>query len=193
MSQLPHLLAALEPVVNVLERLDVVYQLGGSVASSIHGVARATMDVDLVANLQPEHVPSFVKELRHDYYVEEQMIREALRERSCFNLVHQPTVLKIDIFVPKDRPYDAAALQRRRIDTLDDAPDARGFFVASPEDVILAKLEWYDRGGRVSERQWGDILGVMRVQGEALDHDYLLRWARDLGVADLLERAEAEQ
>jgi hypothetical protein len=185
----PELLRALTPVVEALDRLGIAYQLGGSVASSLHGTARATMDVDLVADLSQDQVPTLVKSLSTDFYVDGDMIRDAIRDHSSFNVIHQPTMLKVDIFLPKDRAYDHEALGRRRADRLDESPDAREFFVATPEDVVLAKLEWYERGGRTSERQWSDVLGVLRVQGEAIDLEYLRRWAGELGVRDLLDRA----
>ena len=116
MSGEPDLLAALTPVVDVLDRLRVAYQLGGSVASSVHGMARATMDVDLVADLAPEHVDDLVATLESEYYVDGDMIREALRDRGAFNLIHQDSMLKVDVFIPKERPYDLEALSRRRAD-----------------------------------------------------------------------------
>ena len=193
MSGETDLLAALTPGAAVFDRLGIVYQLGGSVASSVHGMARSTMDVDLVADLEPVHVGPLVGALESEYYLDREMIREALRERSSFNLIHQNTMLKVDVFLPKDRPYDQEALRRRRFDRLEETPGAREFSVATPEDVILAKLEWLDRGGRTSERQWGDVLGVLRVQGDALDFDYLRRWAEELAVRDLLEQALKER
>ncbi|MFQ5742207.1 MAG: hypothetical protein ACE5HV_01325 [Acidobacteriota bacterium] len=188
----PDLLAALEPVLDILERLGVRYQIGGSVASSAHGMARATMDVDLVADLVAEDVAPLVQALEADYFADEEMIRSALREHTSFNFIHQPTMLKIDVFLPKKRPYDQVALERSRLDTLVDEPTARSVPVASPEDIVLQKLEWYRLGGEISERQWTDVLGVLRVQGESLDREYLRRWAMELGIADLLDRALSE-
>jgi len=151
------------------------------------------MDIDLVAELLEDHVDAFVAQLSADYYVDADMIREALRDRTSFNLIHQGSMLKVDMFVPKRRPYDRAALARREADRLEDADDAREFFVATAEDVILTKLEWFDRGGRTSERQWIDVLGVLRVQGDSVDVEYLRRWAGELGIANLLERALNER
>ncbi len=188
----PDLLAALEPVIDVLERLGVRYQVGGSVASSVHGMARATMDVDIVAELEAEHVGKLVGSLRDGYFVDEGLVRAALRDRSSFNLIHQATIMKVDIFLPKERPYDRQALDRSIEDTLVDDPKARSLRVAAPEDVILAKLEWYRLGGETSERQWVDVLGVLRVQRDRMDVAYMKRWATELGVADLLERALEE-
>jgi hypothetical protein len=189
----PDLLAALTPVVQVLEQLDVAHQLGGSVASSAYGQARATMDVDLVARLDESHVRPIADALQEAYYLDEGAMREAILRRSSFNLIHQATMMKVDVFVPKDRPYDAEALRRRRRDRLDETPGAREFCVATPEDIVLSKLEWYDLGGRVSERQWDDVLGVLRVQGDAIDEAYLRRWAPELRIADLLQRALQER
>lgn len=183
----PDLLNALTPVVEALDRLEIVYQLGGSVASSLHGMARSTMDIDLVADLSEDKVAALVTSLSPGFYIDGDMIREAIRDHSSFNVIHQSTMLKVDIFVPKDRAYDHEALRRRRADSLDDSPGARKFFVATPEDVILAKLEWYDRGGQTSKRQWSDVLGVLRVQGDALDLHYLKHWAEELGLRDLLD------
>lgn len=192
MSDGTDLLAALTPVVEAFDVLGVRYQIGGSVASSVHGAARSTLDVDLVGDLTGDQVEPLVQALGQDYYADPDMIHEAIRDRSSFNLIHERTMLKVDVFLPKDRPYDREALSRRTADQLEEGGSAREFFVATPEDVVLAKLEWYAKGGRVSERQWGDILGVLRVQGEALDRDYLRRWAAELGLVELLAQAVAE-
>jgi hypothetical protein len=188
----PDLLAALAPVVDALEALGVAYHLGGSVASSAHGLPRATVDVDLVAELGPHHVSGLVERLREAYYVEPDAVRRAIATRASFNVIHLETMLKVDVFVPKGRPFDREAARRAAPHPLEETPGARAFVIASPEDVILAKLEWYRAGGEVSERQWHDILGVLRVRGPALDFAYLERWAAELGVVDLLGRARTE-
>lgn len=186
------LLAALTPVVEELERLGVRYYVGGSVVSSNYGVARSTLDVDLVADLSPEHVTALVEGLKTDYYVDAQMISDAIARKSCFNVIHMPTSFKVDLFAVKNRPYDKMALQRIRKDSLDEEHPSEEFFQASPEDIILSKLEWYRLGDEVSDSQWRDVLGVMKVQGGALDRAYLEKWAAELGVADLLKRAWEE-
>lgn len=180
---------ALRPVVDWLERQGVRHYVGGSVASSVYGVVRTTLDVDLVADLAQEHVAPLVEALRGDYYVSSGMISDAIRRRSCFNVIHLGTMFKVDVFALKDRPYDRAALGRIREDTLDPDEPGRVYLLASPEDVILNKLEWFRLGDEVSERQWGDAMGVLKVQQGRLDEAYLDRWANELGVADLLERA----
>ncbi len=183
------ILAAVTPVVDALDRIGVRNHIAGSVASSVLGVARATLDVDLVADLRSEHIAAFVGQLSGKFYVEEEMVRDAVRRRACFNVIHLATMLKVDVFVLKTRPYDLTAFDRMTADTLEDEPGARIFYVASAEDTILNKLEWYRMGDGVSDRQWRDVIGVMNVQGRGLDFEYLRRWADELEILDLLERA----
>jgi hypothetical protein len=184
------ILAAITPVVEALEQLGVPYHIGGSVASSIYGILRATIDVDLVADLRLEQVRPLVKQLEAAYYIDEDMIRDAIGHRSSFAVIHLDTMLKVDIFIPKSRLFDQEELRRVQQEVL--AEGTRPFNVASPEGTILNKLEWYRMGGEVSDRQWNDILGVLKVQGTHLDMDYLQRWAASLKVTDLLERALAD-
>lgn len=184
-------LAALEPVADALESLAVEFYIGGSVASSVHGVARATIDIDVVAALRREHIEPLVSRLHGAYYIEADQIRQAIEQRRSFNIIHLATMYKIDVFIMKDRPYDDVARQRTTRQTLaQDSPHE--FAIASPEDTILNKLEWYSAGGEVSERQWTDLIGVMRVQRDDLDRAYLEQWASKLDVQDLLDRAWSE-
>ena len=184
-------LDALEPVADALESLGVEFYIGGSVASSIHGVARATIDIDLVAALALEQVEPLASRLQSDYYVDAGQIREAIEQRRSFNLIHLATTYKVDIFVMKDRPFDDVACRRTVRQTIAEG-SPRQFAIASSEDTILNKLEWYRAGGEVSERQWTDVIGVMRVQGNHLDRAHLEHWSGQLGVRDLLERAWSE-
>lgn len=185
----PDIVAAVEPVVKAFEKLEVPYFIGGSVASSAYGVARATLDVDIVSDLKPEHVHPLVEMLESDYYIDEKMILDAIHRSSSFNLMHLETMLKVDVFVVKDRPYYKEAFKRKRKDSLDEEQGAAEFYLASSEDIILSKLEWFRMGGNVSERQRDDVLGVLKVQGDSLDVKYLRYWAAELGIADLLEQA----
>jgi hypothetical protein len=181
-------LAALEPVADALDALRVEFYVGGSAASSAHGFARATIDIDLVAALRHEHVDRLVSMLAGAYYADAAMIHKAIDASRAFNLIHLATMYKIDVFAMRDRPYDRLARTRTRPQPLSAASE-RLFRVASPEDVILSKLEWYRAGGEVSERQWQDVIGVMQVQEKALDRRYLSQWAAALGLRDLLDRA----
>jgi hypothetical protein len=186
------LLRALGPVVETLEALGVPYYLGGSVASSVHGLPRTSIDADVVADLGLDHVAPLVVRLADRYYLDEGRIRSAVESRRSFNLIHLDTMFKIDMFVSKRRPYDLEALRRARPASLEDSAGSRGFAVASPEDTVLAKLEWFRAGGEVSDRQWADIVGVLRARAGDIDVPYLERWAAVLGIADLLDRARRE-
>jgi hypothetical protein len=186
------LLAALEPVIDVLEALGVPHFVGGSLASSAHGIPRASIDADVVADLGPAHVAPLVGRLQGRYYLDEAHIRAAVAARRSFNLIHLDTLFKIDVFASKRRPFDLEALRRARPQPLEDAPQPRPFRVATPEDTILAKLEWFRAGGETSERQWTDVVGVIKARSDDLDVPYLRRWAASLGVGDLLDRALTE-
>jgi hypothetical protein len=181
--------AALSPIVSAFDGLEINYYVGGSFASSLYGAGRSSLDVDLVADLAAKHVPSLVELLRKDYYIDANMITEAIQRRSCFNLIHFPTSYKVDVFIPKNRRFDREAFHRRRSGHFADVEGSCDVFFCSPEDILLAKLEWFRLGDEISEKQWADILSVLKYQQPFLDRDYLEREAVELHVADLLARA----
>jgi hypothetical protein len=187
----PDLFAALCPVLDALEALGVRHYVGGSIASSAHGLARASIDADVVAELRPEHGTALVAALSGAYYLSEERVRDAIVRRASFNAIHLDSMVKVDVFISKGRPFDQRAMDRARSFPNREA-GSRSLPLASAEDTVLAKLEWYRRGGEVSERQWGDILGVLRNSGQSLDLDYLETGAHELSVADLLARALKE-
>lgn len=174
-------------VIEVLESLQIPYLIGGSLASTLHGVMRTTIDSDIVADVHPQHVAEMLRLLQPVFYVSAEAIADALIHHGSFNLIHQATLFKVDIFIPKPRPFDRAQFAHRTAYLLLEEPQRRAY-VASAEDTILAKLEWYRAGGEVSERQWRDVVGIVQVQGERLDWGYLNRMAPGLAIADLLER-----
>jgi hypothetical protein len=178
-------------VAESLEALGVSYAIGGSFASALHGVMRATMGADLVADLHTEQIEPLAAALGDTFYADVEMMRDAVLQHSSFNLIHLETMFKVDVFVAKPRAFDRSQLARRQLYVLSEEPERRAY-VASAEDIVLAKLEWYRQGGEASERQWRDVLGVLKVQGERLDRDYLLGMAAELGVTDLLLKAFEE-
>lgn len=178
-------------VTGVLEKLGIPHFISGSLASTLYGMVRTTQDADIVAEMRLEHLAPFVAALQDDFYVDDEMIAEAIQRYSSFNLVHRETIFKVDIFIPCPRPFLQAQLARAQKRTFTLEHEVSAWF-ASPEDTILSKLEWYRLGGEVSERQWRDVLGVLKTQAGALDLDYLRKWASELNVGDLLERALQE-
>jgi arginine deiminase len=183
---------AIEPLIDAFESMGVAYHVAGSVATLAHGIARTTMDVDLVADLRRQHVEPLMNALQDRYYADADMIADAVQARTSFNLIHLDTMFKVDVFILKREAYDQAAFMRADLKEFGMEDDARAFFVETPEDVILNKLRWFRMGGETSERQWLDVQGVLRVQADALDFAYMRKWAPEIGVADLLERAIAE-
>jgi hypothetical protein len=172
-------------VTAVLDTLGVRYTIGGSIASSVAGEPRSTLDIDLVAELDATHVEFLVRSLEGDFYLDAAAIRRAVDQRRSVNLIHHTTQLKIDLFVAGGTPIDGLQLSRRREVEI----DGRRLFVHPPEDILLQKLRWLREGGESSDRQWRDVLGVVRVQGSRLDIPYLKTQAEVLGVSDLLARA----
>jgi hypothetical protein len=175
-------------VIGVLDRLEVPYVVGGSIASSIYGKPRATQDVDVVADLRDEHIPGFVADLADDFYLDEPAIRDAVRRRATFNVIHLNTMFKVDVFVAK---HDAATTQElaRRRPYIPPQSGGTEISLASPEDTVVQKLYWYRLGDHVSERQWTDAMGVLTVRGNDLDREYMHDLAAEMGVDDLLIRA----
>jgi len=180
-------------VVKVLDRLGIPYMVSGSFASSIHGVPRMTYDADLVAEIRLDHVAPLVAGLKDEFYVDAEMIREAIAQGSSFNIIHLESVFKVDFFLPKTRAFDQTEFARRRKERLLEDREEE-VYVTTPEGIILSKLEWYRMGGEASEQQYRDVLGVIREQSEAegLDWGYLTYWARELGIEDLLEKARQD-
>lgn len=184
---------ATEPLIRFFEANQIQYHIGGSVASSAHGIPRTTIDVDLVADIKPHHVEKMVQSLQTIYYIDASMIQSAINNQTSFNLIHLETIIKIDIFILKADPFDQNVMSRAVAGTLNvgEAEPLQVQF-SSPEDIILHKLSWFRMGGEQSERQWKDILGVLKIQRDSLDFEYMQIWAKQIKVDDLLERALAK-
>ncbi|MFH1562932.1 MAG: hypothetical protein ABIF11_05890 [Nitrospirota bacterium] len=178
-------------VISVFEELGIPYFIGGSLASAIHGVVRSTNDVDIVADLKPEHILPLKNALQSEFYIDKDMIKEAIERKSCFNLIYLELMFKVDIFVAGNHPYIQEQFKRRGKETIIRNPEKIAY-VSTPEDTILSKLDWFRKGGGVSDRQWADVLGVIKLQGKRLDMDYLHDWANKLNLGDLFRKGLEE-
>jgi hypothetical protein len=175
-------------VAEALESVGAVYFVGGSLASSLHGEPRATNDIDFVIDIPLGKLAALTDALGPDFEIDGDMLRDAVMHGRSANVFYLPLAMKIDFFGHPHGPYDEAEFGNRRAVPL---REGRSLVVKSAEDTILRKLLWFREGGEVSDRQWRDVLGVLRAQQDNLDAAYLKQWARRLRVDDLLERAKA--
>lgn len=182
-------LEVLTYVATVFESVGARYAFVGSIASSHHGLPRATNDIDLVTDLSAVQVAPFVKAFEKDFYVNETSVRRALQTFRSFNLVHLESGLKVDVFSPAPDGFGRQSLNRRQLGLIDENCEV---FIATAEDTLLAKLEWFVKGGGTSDRQWSDITGVIKTQRGKLNVDYLREWAARLNVSELLAKAIKE-
>jgi hypothetical protein len=180
--------AVLSLVASILEQQGITYVLVGSLASSMHGMYRSTADIDLLADVKPEQILPLLRTLQDSFYVDEHAVREAIARKKSFNAIHYDSVFKVDIFIPKGDAFSRKQLERRELRKL--SPDRdQMVYVATVEDTILAKLRWYESGGRNSNTQWNDVMGMIGASATRLDESYLREWAESLGVSGLLEEA----
>ena len=178
-------------VTRVLEILNIPYFISGSLASTLYGMVRSTQDADIVAEMRSDHVHQFASALLDEFYLDEEMISESIKYNKSFNLIHRESIFKVDVFIPLPSEYLRSQFSRARIHTFTFEEETGAKF-ASPEDTILSKLRWFRSGGEASERQWRDILGVLKANSGMIDIDYLNSWAGELKIADLLQKALKE-
>lgn len=165
-----------------LNKLNLTYYLTGSMASNYWGIPRSTHDLDFVIQLPPSAVPAIVAAFSGDYYIDEAAIRAAYRPPHQFNAIDNRSAMKVDFWLPNPQPFEKEMLKRRVPATLYGEPA----WISSAEDVILHKLVWNRM--TPSDRQLGDAAGVLAVQGERLDKNYLKQWGDELGVFVQLEQ-----
>ena len=178
--------SALARIVASLDAAGIPHMVAGSFASTFHGEPRTTHDVDVVIDPSRDALDRFVRSLdRGAFYVSAEAVAEAWRRRGLFNVIDLASGWKIDLILRKDRPFSRSEFARRAPARILDVD----VFVATAEDTVLAKLEWARLGE--SERQIRDVIGVIELCGEHLDRRYVERWARELGVEELWERALA--
>ena len=174
-----------QAILDILTSLNVNYLVGGSVASSLYGEPRYTQDTDIEIWADRTQVEGLLAASQADFYSSQEAALEALRRKSSFNLIHFESQYKVDLFVSQNRPFDQSRAQRRLV------PEgfSANFWVSSPEDMVLIKLEWYRNGRQLSDRQWRDVLGILAARKGRLCLTYLRRWAVELQVGNLLEQA----
>ncbi len=178
-------------VTSCLEKLGVSYFIGGSMASTLFGMVRTTQDSDIIADLQMAHITLLVNELSDHFYIDQMMIIDAVQQRSSFNIIHRLSMFKVDIFLPADSYFTKMQFLRAKQEVISSDPELKAW-VTSPEDLLLAKLSWYRLGGEVSERQWRDVIGILKVQKDILDYDYLENLAQNLNLIELFSKAKEQ-
>ena len=180
--------SVLAQLADILEEQRITYVLVGSLASSMHGMYRSTADIDILADVKPHQVRPLLKALQEEFYVDEQAVSRAVDLQQSFNAIHLDSVFKVDIFIPKADAFARQQLERRELRQISSDVD-RMIYVATAEDTILAKLRWYVSGGKVSNQQWTDVVGIIGASSATLDALYLRQWADTLGLTDLLAQA----
>jgi len=189
---LPDVLRVIKKVTEALDQKGISYLIGGSVASSTLGKYRFTNDIDFVVDLSSESVSGLSAALGSEFYMDADLALEAVLHRSSFSILHLDTMVKADLFIRPVNAWSDMAWNRRKVQTLKNSEQLVDVYVRSAEDMILQKLHWYKLGREVSDRQWGDVVGMLEVQADVLDYSYLETWATTINVDELLHRAFAE-
>jgi len=180
-------LHVVQKAVKVFDILKINYLIGGSLASSLYGIPRATQDVDIVADITIDNIKMLIEQLENDFYIDPDLGLEAIKNKSSFNIIDKETIYKIDIFVCLNDELSELEMSRRRpFQILENGISP--FYLCSPEDIIAHKLYWYKLGNEISERQWNDALNVLKIQRKTIDLEYLERICQARGVAGYLRK-----
>ena len=174
-------------VATIFDDLGILYALGGSLASSLIGEPRSTVDVDIAIKLEHGAGTALLERAKAEFYVPIESARVAIAAHSSFNLIDTAHGLKVDMFVLGDGLLDRMQIERRFTVTVPGV--AKPIWVTAPEDQVLRKLDWYRSTAHESERQWRDVVGILRVHGEVMDRTYMVDTARALELETLLDEA----
>lgn len=172
------------------DELTIPYALGGSLASSLVGEPRSTVDIDIAIQLQGDDLDRLIDAVQPTFYVPLDSARRAAAQHGSFNIIHEAAAFKVDLFVLDTGPLDMGQIQRRVLVEVSADPPAT-LWVTAPEDQVLRKLDWYRSGGGVSDRQWRDVVAILRTNAGQLDDDYLLATAGLVGLEELVDQARA--
>jgi len=181
---------AIEIALRVAAAIEAVggeYFIGGSLASSFQGEPRSTNDIDIVVSLAMSQLERFKLALGNDFEADLESLRDAFLRKGCANIFFLPSVMKIDIFAVGSSEFDAEEFRRRQSVRVRSSGET--LFLKTAEDSILRKLLWFREGGEVSERQWRDVVALLRINSRSLDFSYIERWSRALRLDSLLRRA----
>lgn len=184
-------LQVLRKVVSALQELEISCMLVGSFASSAHGFPRLTQDADLIVQMNRNQIDRFIEAFSQDFYVDRGLIEQALSNQTSFNIIHFESSFKVDFFVLGGGHYLKQEFSRRVLKHIDPGTDFVAY-VQTAEDALLSKLQWYRQGGEVSENQWRDVIGILKLQEGRIDLAYIEKWAKELGISDLLQRAREQ-
>ena len=179
----------LEILKDIAVRLNgagIEYMMTGSMAMALYSNPRMTRDIDVIVQVTPAETGKIVALFGKDFYIDEAVVRQAIRDRGMFNIIHNASVVKVDFIIRKDEAYRIEEFSRKRKIFIEGVPVS----VVAPEDLILSKLVWAKNSG--SEFQFHDVRQMIAVL-EDLDNEYLLKWSKLLGVEDLVKRAKSHE
>ena len=176
--------AILQRIVAILDEASIPYMLTGSLAAAFYATPRATQDIDLVLEISPEQVGMLTAQLESaGLYVSSDAAQEAIRHEGQFNAIDPDTGWKVDFIVRKSRAFSIKEFGRRQSQNV----LGMGLFLVSPEDLIIAKLEWARKGQ--SELQLKDVQGILRNSESDLNRTYVEHWIGELGLTEIWKTA----
>lgn len=176
----------LQKIVEAFEHLQISYLVTGSIAAMAYGEPRLTNDIDIVAEINEQHIKGLLAAFpANEFYISEEMIKDAMRHHGQFNIIHPASGLKIDVIIKRDTSFDSSRF--RRIRRIYPAESFQANF-AAPEDVIIKKMEYYRDGG--SEKHLRDITGILKISGDAVDRNYISEWAKRLELTDIWDAVQ---